>query len=253
MCYVALSRVQCLKQLFILERLPVEKVMPWEDALKEKERIDELDRNRNIESLFRICVLNINSLSAHFEDVIADWKMISAAVICLQETWCHPDDQTSAFEIPRKTLHLNSVRKGAGLATHYINKFTHLKDVRAMTYQITAIESLECVVINIYRSQNAPNQSVMDALSSVIKEVTKTIYICGDWNICHRDETNHKILHFLSVNGFEPLLKTPQPTHTGGRCIDMAWIRNPRWEDIRTSISFTYYSDHGITTIDHFR
>ena len=37
MIYVALSRVQCLEQLFILEKLPIEKIKPWPDAILEKD------------------------------------------------------------------------------------------------------------------------------------------------------------------------------------------------------------------------
>ena len=236
MCYVALSRVQCLEQL-----------------LEEKKRLDEKDKKRKRDSLFKICSLNINSLNAHFEDLIADYRMLSSTVLCLQETWLHPNDCTASFEIPYKTLNLNSVRRGAGIAFYYTHQFSHLKDFTAMTYQISAISSSECVIINIYRSRNANNENLIKNLTSIIEHETKTIYICGDWNICHRDEKKHKIINFLQNNNFDPLLQIPLPTQREGRCLDMVWIRNPFWDKVELSIDFNYYSDHGVLSVDHFR
>ena len=46
MVYVALSRVQCLDQLYILESLPIDKIKPWIDAVEEMKRLDQLDKQR---------------------------------------------------------------------------------------------------------------------------------------------------------------------------------------------------------------
>ena len=47
MVYVALSRVQCLEQLYILDELPVDKMKPWDDAFTEMARLDALDKKAN--------------------------------------------------------------------------------------------------------------------------------------------------------------------------------------------------------------
>ena len=86
MVYVALSRVQCLEQLYILEKLPTEKIKPWPDAILEKRRLDDLDRQRQLSFKFSICTLNINSLVAHFEVMKADDILTENTIICIQET-----------------------------------------------------------------------------------------------------------------------------------------------------------------------
>ena len=43
MIYTGLSRVQSLNQLFIIDEIPFEKIYPWQDALEEYRRLQELD------------------------------------------------------------------------------------------------------------------------------------------------------------------------------------------------------------------
>ena len=67
MVYVALSRVQCLSQLYILEELPIEKMMPWMDAIEEMKRLDLIDaERRQSEQTFKLVSMNTRSLQAHY-------------------------------------------------------------------------------------------------------------------------------------------------------------------------------------------
>ena len=77
MIYVALSRVQCLEQLFILEDLPEEKIKPWAEALQEMERLDALDRERETKEVFRLSTMNTRSMQSHFEDIIRDYSLLT--------------------------------------------------------------------------------------------------------------------------------------------------------------------------------
>ena len=113
MVYVALSRVQCLEQLFILEKLPIEKIKPWPDAILEKRRLDNLDRGRQYLFAFSICTLNINSLGAHFKDMKADKILTDNTIICIQETWLNPSNPGTDCQLEDKIFHLNSVCRGA--------------------------------------------------------------------------------------------------------------------------------------------
>ena len=245
MIYVALSRVQCLEQLFILEDLPAEKIKPWEDALEEMERLDALDQARETKEVCRVSTMNIRSLQSHFEDLIRDYSLLSSTVICIQETWLKPEDDGFNYQIDGKTLYLNSVRRGAGILTYCDETFEHIKDIKALTYQLTAIESINIRIINIYRSSNANYVTIKEAIQSLIDIDSKSILICGDWNFCHRDEYNQPIYQFLIENNFVPAQIPPQATHSAGRCLDMIWTRFLRSDADHISWNnFVYYTDH---------
>ena len=86
MIYVALSRVQCLYQLFILDSLTIDKIKPWIDAVEEMKRLDQLDKERQKSVVFKLISMNTNSLQAHYQDILADNELLSSTVVCLQET-----------------------------------------------------------------------------------------------------------------------------------------------------------------------
>ena len=118
MVYVALSRVQCLDQLFILEDLPENKIKPWSDALEEMERLDALDKERKNSEVFRMPTMNTRSLQSHFDDIVNDHSLLSSSVICIQETWLKPEDNGRNYQIEGKICFMNNVQRGAGIATY---------------------------------------------------------------------------------------------------------------------------------------
>ena len=245
MCYVALSRVQCLDQLYILDKLPVEKMIPWPDALVEKDRLDQLDRERILCPTFSICSLNINSLDAHYEDILVDKIVINSTILCFQETWLSPEHARDIFPIENKISHFNSVRRGAGIVTYIPEDFKHEKDFTAVTYQMSVFSSEDKIVVNIYRSNNANTETFLKNLSKVVNDRKKETFLCGDWNICVREDKNHPIIKFLLQQNFSPVLELPKPTHKEGRCIDMIWARNHQQHKFSAHIDFKYYTDHG--------
>ena len=245
MVYVALSRVQCLEQLFILENLPVEKIKPWPDAIIEKRRLDDLDRNRQFGSSFSVCTLNVNSLGAHFEDLKMDRIITANTIICCQETWLSPHSLGSDFQLEGKICHLNSVRRGAGIATYFSREFQHIKDYTATSYQISVFKSDLQMVMNIYRSNDANSEVIQHNLANMMKEWSGDIFLCGDWNLCLREDRNHRIMKFLMQEGFSPVIQPPKGTHKDGRCIDMIWSRNVNLDSCASKIDFKYYTDHG--------
>ena len=245
MVYVALSRVQCLEQLFILENLPVEKIKPWPDVIIEKRRLDDLDRNRQFGSSFSVCTLNVNSLGAHFEDLKMDSIITANTIICCQETWLSPHSLGSEFQLEGKICHFNSVRRGAGIATYFPTEFQHIKDYTAISCQISVFTSDIQMVVNIYRSTDANNEVIQQNLAKIVEEWNGDIFICGDWNLCLREERNHPILTFLTQEGFSPVIQHPKGTHKDGRCIDMIWSRDGTLDNYVSTIDFKYYTDHG--------
>ena len=195
---------------------------------------------------FKISSLNIQSLQAHFSDLKADTEICTSQVICLQETWCSIDSNSDNYCLGGKKCHLNSVRKGAGIATFYSSDFQFVGDFTALSFQITVISSQSTIVLNLYRSQDACSDRLIKVITSIIKNEDKCVIIAGDWNICHRDETNHRIFNFLREEGFTQIFNPPRPTHSEGRCIDMIWSRNLNLSEISMDVKFKYYSDHGV-------
>ena len=127
MVYVGLSRVQALTQLYILaksDNLPVDKIVPWADAMEEMGRLEKLDLSKPIPVIsneFEIVSLNIISLRTHYEDIKVDPNLMSAKVLLLQETSLPDDFQCSnRFNLEGKMSHFNSRGHRKGLA---INSF----------------------------------------------------------------------------------------------------------------------------------
>ena len=188
--------------------------------------------------------MNTNSLQAHYQDILADNELLSSTVVCLQETWTKPEDTNNTYQISDKTCHLNSIRRGAGLSTYFSQDFTHLKDITAMSYQITAITSENITVINIYRSSDANNKTVIKSLNSIIEIEDKSIILCGDFNFCHRDQIDHPIYVYLLDQHFYPSMQPPKPTHRDGCCLDMIWTKDIQIPTTFSYLNFVYYTDH---------
>ncbi len=73
------------------------------------------------EDEWRIAMLNIQSLPAHFEDLRNDNMMMSSDIICLVETWLleeHHDVNINQLAIPAYKLLLGSHGKGKGVALY---------------------------------------------------------------------------------------------------------------------------------------
>ena len=244
MVYVALSRVQRLEQLFILEKLPIDKIKPWPDAIIEKRRLDDLDRKRQSLSSFSICTLNVNSLGAHFDNLRMDRTLTKNTVLCFQETWLSPQNLGRKFQLDGKISHFNSVRRGAGLATYFPPEFQHIRDFKSSSYQISVFRSDIQMVVNIYRSKDANSEIIQQNLARIIETWRGDIFLCGDWNLCLREDNSHTILKFLTLEGFSPIINPPKGTHKDGGCIDMIWWKNVNLDSYTSDIDFKYYTDH---------
>ena len=90
MVYVALLRAKSLRlsQLYILDKFPVDKAVPWPDALLELKRVKVLDMSLSIQiqlNQFEMVSLNFISLPSHLEDIKVGPKLMSAKVLLLQE------------------------------------------------------------------------------------------------------------------------------------------------------------------------
>ena len=242
-----LSRVQCLDQLFILESLPEAKMKPFPEALEELERLNEIDisKSQELDSFhLKIVSLNTRSLNAHMEDIKKDLDLLSYDVICLQETWLDPFE-IEIYSLEGKQKRLNSKGNGKGVATYYPPNFDLFHNISEETFQITSITSTELTIVNVYRSSNSNDDSLIEKLNGLFSSDSKSIILCGDMNFCQRDEMNHPVLTFLKQKRFIQGLDPPRATHRDGRCLDQLHFRLNKNIQVKTVlVEPCYFSDH---------
>ena len=141
MVYVGLSMAKSLSQLYILDKFPVDKAVPWPDALVEMKRLEVLDLSLPIQiplNQFEIVSLNVISLPSHFEDIKVDPNFMSAKVLLLQETSLTTNLEDSLrFKLEGKMCHFNSSGHRKVIATYFTPDFSVVLDVTHGRFQIT--------------------------------------------------------------------------------------------------------------------
>ena len=144
-------------------------------------------------------------------------------------------------------MSLNSYGIGKGIATYYTNDFSVEKDIAWSTFQVTKVSSSEYIIINVYRSKSANNNSFLSALNDLF-EYDKSIILCGDFNYFFEEELSHPVLKFLKEKNFKQIVN--ESTHIEGRCLDHVYIYNSLNSSKQTffsEVSCCYYSDHDRT------
>ena len=122
-CYVMLSRICALWQLFIINEFDESKIYPHQQALKELDRLEGISKNKNLSKwereeagALKIYSLNSHSLKKSYQDIISDDPLRRSDVICLQETWLEDDAPLEDIQIPNYDLSINSNGKGKRIA-----------------------------------------------------------------------------------------------------------------------------------------
>ena len=160
-CYVMLSRICALWQLYILNTFDEKKMYPLQTALIELDRLEEISLNRHSTEWekespgsLKISSLNCRSLKKHFDDIINDELIMKGDIICLQETWLEPNDTADNLQIPGYILHLNSYGKGKGIAIYFKENITkHQIDIKENSVQISKLLSPDLDIVVLYMSQ----------------------------------------------------------------------------------------------------
>ena len=120
-CYVALSRVQELSQVFIIEKLH-EDCAGWTVS---QSALDELDKSlqnaintqtEEEDHELEIMCLNVRSLRKHFRDVEQTVRGRQFSILCLQETWLSNNDNVEDYQLENFTFDLTSRGRGKGIA-----------------------------------------------------------------------------------------------------------------------------------------
>ena len=197
--YVMLSRVQELDQVFIAEKLPVDKLKPSNVALKEVNRLKEITLNCSLlqqwygsdKDNMKIAFLNTRSLQRHFKDPQCSWILSLCEILCISETWLNRQQLESEYILKSyEQPCLVSVVPGKGLATYAKSSFQHVADVRHSNYQISKFAADNCEVISVYRSNYAPHENVLSEITTICNDEKLTI-IGGDFNVCVLENQNN--------------------------------------------------------------
>ena len=192
-----------------------------------------------------ILLFNVQSLRAHFQEVISDNRLTKADLICLTETWLIDDEDIQVLEIPdfnlyhvaRKQCYDNSsdvstrlqTARGGGVGV-YKKKTEENIFICALKYnniEGMAVEmcEIETVLIVLYRPSVLPANSFLHTLQDVInfyKERFKHVIIAGDLN--EDAKTRGPIRSFCESKGFVQMVNFH--TTEGGTTLDHVYVNN---------------------------
>ena len=252
MAYVMLSRVQAKKQLFIVGSLPVNKFKTSNKCLEELKRLSSKSVNKNPSKWeqhqsegLKVFVLNCHSLQDKILDIKSDEMIRFSDAICLLETWVKDDSLKEHLGIDGYTQHLNSFgeERGKGLAIYYKSDIFEVSmKVKSSDLQVSCLSSPDVDIIVVYRSSSC--RDTISKIHNLIKE-EKTTIICGDFNVCYRENNRHSIIQSLHILGFDQKVKTA--THLKGGTIDHCYFKNGNQRlDIDVQLYSPYY-----TALDH--
>ena len=158
--YVMLSRVQCLDQLFIVDKLNEKRLNASSDALKELRRLEKISFNKvktqwheNVTKSLKIATLNCAGILPHFRDIVKDNKLLKGEIINLLETSLPADCDLSEISIHGFKGHFVKVGNGKGIATFAKENLedyypTLLND---QTLQTVLLEFEALDIISVYR------------------------------------------------------------------------------------------------------
>ena len=170
-----LSRVQCMEQVYILNKLDPSKMNINQGAFRKLKRLEMISFNKNPpvwyskDSDLHIASFNCAGLLPHIADIRMDQKLLHADLIQVQESSLISDEQGEAScQILGYYAHFGSVGNGKGVAT-YSRKRMGFENIKEPNYQISRFRG-DVDFINVYRSSGANVSSVMDELEKEIDE-----------------------------------------------------------------------------------
>jgi hypothetical protein len=244
MCYVILSRIVSLSQLFLF---PFDESKIYcnekakEEAFKLKSRAINRQRtpwDTEQEKSIKISSLNVRSLNQHFEDLQKDHFLQKSDIICLTETWLSYDlENTGKYH----SYFINSGSKGVALFSVIKPETVDKLSSDEASVIIASFASFDLILV--YRFSE--NSSIFDFTEEIVNIVnlTKTVIVCGDFNINLTKFPQNKFSKALFNLGFIQLVNSP--THILGGIIDHVYFYS---NDMSTcslhKIYPVYFSDH---------
>ena len=212
--YVMLSRIQCLDQLFIVDKLNEKRLNASIEAHAELRRLETISFNKvptpwhdNVAKSMKIATLNCAGILPHFRDIVKDNKLLKGHLINLLETSLPSDCDVSEISIHGFKGHFVNVGNGKGVATFVHDDFGDFfyTSVNVKTLQIALTEFDAIDVISVYRYFNlkalfkfelllfrSSSHSLGETWESLEPYLRrrKPILLTGDFNVCFK--TNQK-------------------------------------------------------------
>ena len=197
---------------------------------------------KEINNTIKIASMNCAGLKAHYEDIIADKKLLNADIIFLQETSL-PEDNSQDYSLSTHPYFIHvSLGKGRGIAAYTKIKWNQVKIEKTDTMQLLQLTYGEFRIVNIYRSSNCSQHVFCQYVIKYIEEEGPCT-ILGDFNICSRLQKKSTIANCFAKYGFNQLIK--EPTHIRGRVIDQIHCRDDgKFTILDVERMSPYYSDH---------
>ena len=247
-CYVALSRVQELSQVYIVDKLH-EDCAGWKvssSAISELENSlqSAINTKPEEEIELELMSLNVRSLRKHIGHVQQTVRMRNFSVLCLQETWLLNSEQREEYRLEKFNCHLTSRGFGKGIATYYKDDFHVTDQVCDDQFQFAILTSAQLTIVNVYRSSNCKN--FCKFLKPRLPEDHPTL-ICGDFNTNHLESENRVSRFLTETLQFRQIVI--KPTHEKGSLLDQVWINEPLFDKVRIEQMCVSFSDHDLIRI----
>ena len=247
-CYVALSRVQELSQVYIVDKLH-EECAGWKvsvSAISELENSlqNAINTQHEEEIELEIMSLNVRSLRQHRRHVQQTVRRRNFSVLCLQETWLLNSEQKEEYRLEDFNCHLTSRGFGKGIATYYKEDFYVTDQVCDDQFQFAILTSARLTIVNVYRSSNCKN--FCEFLKPRLPEDHPTL-ICGDFNTNHLESRNKVSSFFKDKLRLRQLVM--KPTHEKGSLLDQVWVNEPLFDKVGIEQMCVSFSDHDLIKI----
>ena len=250
--YVMLSRIQCLEQLVIVDKLVETKIKTYEIAEEELKRLERISLNRNPtpwdatckKDTLKIASLNCAGFFPHLKDLAMDARLMKGDVIHLDETSITEENTTDNLKFEDHRINFVNVGKGKGIAAMIKNDLEYCREeIVEDNLQIMKISFKDLDSINVYRSAGKGLADTYDKIHETIDQ-SKVTLITGDFNVCLNKNPNNLVTMKLKKLGFTQLVD--RCTHVEGGQIDHIYWKdlNRDWKDPKLEFYSPYYSDH---------
>ena len=246
-----LSRVQELEQLYILEKLPKDKIYANHSAMEEIDRLIKVSRNMNPtewenekdESKLKLCFLNCRSLQNKFHNIKSDKSLLKSDVLILTETWLGDETDMIEYTLQEYSINFNNRGRGKGIISYFRGNFGNAVNINEDGFSISKLEDQKLKVIGVYRSQDGNLTDLTNKLKDLVDTEVTTI-VGGDFNICALEQGKNFLTVKLTKMGFKQIVM--EATHINGRVIDHVYIRQGKQTRFEWTLELMpkYYSDH---------
>lgn len=214
----------------------------------------------------KVILHNIQSLNRNFSHMKNDRRFLDADVICLNETWLWPDQNTCHLTIEGFQLHHLARReayssdgehttllhesKGGGVAMYFKENEDEKEIVHCSVQNIESIAvkflKENFIIVTVYRPPTLNISVFLQALKSLVDEITLQCNTCifvGDLNEDAR--SNGPIQTFMTNHGFSQIVQ--YFTTEGGTALDHVYISKSL--NAYTKKLSTFYSYHDAVSI----